>query len=47
ILIPFLLDGVAGVPELNQADRIHPTEEGHRIIAENVWEALQPLLASG
>lgn len=45
-LIPFLLEGVAGVPELNQDDRIHPTEEGHRIVAENVWEILAPVLRS-
>ncbi|MDQ7040510.1 MAG: arylesterase, partial [Rhodothermus sp.] len=36
-LIPFLLEGVGGVPELNQPDGIHPTAEGQRIIAENVW----------
>lgn len=35
-LIPFLLDRVAGIPELNQADGIHPNAEGHRIIAETV-----------
>jgi acyl-CoA thioesterase-1 len=45
LLIPFLLDGVAGVPELNQSDRIHPTAEGHEIMARNVWEVLGPLLA--
>jgi len=43
-LIPFFLDKVAGVAELNQADGIHPTEEGHRIVAENIWEVLEPLL---
>jgi acyl-CoA thioesterase-1 len=43
-LIPFLLDGVAAVAELNQADGIHPTAEGHRRIAENVWRALEPVL---
>jgi acyl-CoA thioesterase-1 len=42
--VPFLLEGVAGVPRLNQADGIHPTAEGQRIVAENVWRALQPLL---
>ncbi|WP_262245480.1 arylesterase [Parapedobacter soli] len=42
--VPFLLAGVAGEPELNQRDGIHPTEEGHRIIANEVWEVLQPLL---
>ncbi|MDA0312646.1 MAG: arylesterase, partial [Gemmatimonadetes bacterium] len=35
-LIPFLLEGVAGIPELNQGDRIHPTAEGHRIMAGTV-----------
>jgi acyl-CoA thioesterase-1 len=42
--IPFLLDGIAGVRRLNQADGIHPTAEGHRLIAERVWEALLPIL---
>ena len=42
LLIPFLLDGVGGIPELNQDDGIHPTAEGHRIVAENVWEILSP-----
>ncbi|WP_445384532.1 arylesterase [Robiginitalea sp. IMCC44478] len=46
-LIPFLLQGVGGNPELNQADGIHPTEEGHRILADNVWEVLGPLLETG
>jgi acyl-CoA thioesterase I len=45
LLIPFLLDGVAGVPELNQSDRIHPTAQGHSLMADNVWEVLGPLLA--
>jgi acyl-CoA thioesterase-1 len=43
-LIPFLLEGVAGKPELNQEDRIHPTAEGHKIVAENVWKVLKPVL---
>ncbi len=43
-LIPFLLDGVGGVPKLNQADGIHPTAEGDKILAENVWRKLEPLL---
>lgn len=43
-LVPFLLEGVAGKPELNQTDHIHPTREGHEIIAENVWTILKPLL---
>ncbi len=44
VLIPFLLDGVAAVPELNQADGIHPTAEGQRRIAETVWTYLEPVL---
>ena len=40
-LIPFLLAGVAGDANLNQADGIHPTEEGHKILAENVWKILE------
>ncbi len=43
-LIPFLLEKVGGVPELNQPDRIHPTAEGQRIIAENVWKVLRPIV---
>lgn len=43
-LIPFLLEGVGGKPELNQPDHIHPTAEGHKIVADNVWKALQPIL---
>jgi len=43
-LIPFLLEDVAGEPELNLPDGIHPTAEGHRIVANNVWEVLYPLL---
>ncbi len=43
-LIPFLLDGVGGRPDLNQPDGIHPTEEGHRIVADLVWKYLKPVL---
>jgi len=43
-LIPFLLEKVGGVPKLNQADGIHPTAEGDKILAENVWKVLKPLL---
>jgi acyl-CoA thioesterase-1 len=43
-LIPFLLEGVGGRPELNQGDGIHPTAEGHVKVADNVWKVLQPLL---
>lgn len=44
-LIPFLLDGVAGDPELCQPDGIHPNAEGQRRVAENVWKALRPVLS--
>lgn len=43
-LVPFLLDGVASVPELNQADGIHPTSEGQQRVADNVWRVLEPVL---
>lgn len=43
-LVPFLLDGVGGDPKLNQEDRIHPTAEGQKVIAEHVWVGLKPLL---
>lgn len=43
-LVPFLLEGVAGVPRLNQGDGIHPTAEGDSIVAENVWKVLGPIL---
>ena len=43
-LIPFLLEGVGGESNLNQEDGIHPTAEGHRIVAENVWKELEKLL---
>ncbi|HJO24775.1 MAG: arylesterase [Myxococcota bacterium] len=43
-LVPFLLEGVAAVPQLNQPDGIHPNAEGQRRVAETVWPALSPLL---
>ncbi|SDY52878.1 MULTISPECIES: arylesterase [Rhodonellum] len=43
-LIPFLLEGVAGNPALNLPDGIHPTEEGHLIVFETIWEFLAPLI---
>lgn len=43
-LIPFLLENVAGERELNQGDGIHPTAEGQRILAENVWEVLEDVI---
>ena len=45
LLVPFLLEGVAGKPELNSADLIHPTAAGQAILADNVWKILRPLLA--
>ncbi len=45
-LIPFLLEGVAGDPKLNQPDMIHPTRQGHEIVAETVWRFLEPMLTS-
>lgn len=45
-LIPFLLEDVAAIPRLNQGDGIHPTAEGQRILAENVWQVLEPVLAA-
>ncbi|MEZ4776639.1 MAG: arylesterase [Bacteroidia bacterium] len=44
VLIPFLLNGVAGDPKLNLGDGIHPTVEGHKIVMENVWEVLCKVL---
>lgn len=43
-LLPFLLEGVGGVPSLNQADRMHPNAEGAKIVAENVWKVLEGVL---
>jgi acyl-CoA thioesterase-1 len=43
-LMPFFLDGVAGIPALNQRDQIHPNPEGARIIERNLWRTLEPLL---
>lgn len=43
-LIPFLLEGVGGEPALNQADGIHPNEEGHRKVAEVVWQTVGGIL---
>lgn len=42
--MPFLLDGVAADPTLNQADGLHPNAAGHRVIAERLWPFLRPLL---
>jgi len=43
-LVPFVLEGVGGVPTLMQADGIHPTAEAQPVLLENVWPALKPLL---
>jgi acyl-CoA thioesterase-1 len=43
-LVPFLLQGVAGIEGLNQRDGIHPTAEGARTVADNVWSVLRPTL---
>jgi acyl-CoA thioesterase I len=45
-LIPFFLDGVAGIAALNQADGIHPNVEGQRRVAATIWRALQPVLGA-
>jgi acyl-CoA thioesterase I len=43
-LIPFLLDGVAGISDMNQDDGIHPNERGSLRVADNVWRAVRQLL---
>jgi acyl-CoA thioesterase-1 len=43
-LVPFILDGVAANPSLNQADGIHPNEEGHKIMAEKIYEQIKGLI---
>ncbi|NNK40178.1 MAG: arylesterase [Winogradskyella sp.] len=44
VFIPFILKDVGGVAELNQNDGIHPTVKGHKIVANTVWEVLEPML---
>ncbi len=44
MLVPFLLDRVAGKAELNQADGVHPNEKGEPIVADNIWRALEPVV---
>lgn len=44
VLIPFLLAGVGGKPDLNQSDGIHPTAKGHKLVADTVWQYLEPVL---
>jgi acyl-CoA thioesterase-1 len=43
--MPFILEGVAGSPVLNQPDGIHPTAKGHRVVADDLWEYLRPMLS--
>ena len=43
-LIPYFLEGVAGNSALNQWDRVHPNAAGQRVLAENVWRVLEPML---
>ena len=43
-LIPYFLEGVGGDPALNQWDRVHPNAAGQRVLAENVWRVLEPML---
>jgi acyl-CoA thioesterase I len=45
-LIPFILEGVGGIRDLNQPDGMHPTVRGHQIVAANVWKVLEPVLRS-
>jgi acyl-CoA thioesterase-1 len=45
LLIPFLLEGVGGEKSLNLPDGIHPNPEGHRLVADNVWVVLEPVVA--
>jgi len=44
LLIPFVLENVGGIRELNLPDGIHPTAKGHEIVAANVWKVLEPVL---
>lgn len=46
ILIPFMLEGVGGDPDLNLPDGIHPTVEGHKIVAENIWPYLKDIIVN-
>lgn len=44
IFVPFFLEGVAGIPALNQSDGMHPNAQGARVIEQTIWRALEPLL---
>lgn len=43
-IIPFLLEGVGGIRDLNQPDLIHPNPAGHRLVADVIWKTIEPLL---
>ena len=43
-VLPFILNGVAGVQSLNQGDGIHPNQRGEHIVADNIWRGLEPVL---
>jgi acyl-CoA thioesterase I len=45
-LVPFVLEGIGGQVELNQGDGIHPNAAGEKVMTENVWRVLEPLLAA-
>jgi acyl-CoA thioesterase-1 len=45
-LVPFVLEGVGGMRNLNLSDAIHPTAEGHKLVAANVWKVLEPVMKS-
>lgn len=45
-LIPFILEGVGGVRDLNLPDGMHPTTRGQQVVAANVWKVLEPVLRS-
>jgi acyl-CoA thioesterase-1 len=44
-LVPFLLEGVAGIDRLNQRDGIHPTAQGDQIVADTIWGVLEPVVS--
>ena len=46
LLMPFLLDGVAGRAAMNQGDGVHPNDAGEKVVTENVWKTIAPLLGA-
>jgi acyl-CoA thioesterase-1 len=44
VFVPFFLEGVAGIPSLNNTDGIHPNAEGARIVSDTIWRFLEPVL---